>query len=100
MVEGDFGDARIHVINGACPVHARIKNTTVSKDKQPYEASLASVAGRLVGVYAKDAVGDLTQPATSVHAHLVFRDEESGDLLTAHTEQIGLRAGAVLSFPE
>jgi hypothetical protein len=64
-VEGDFSRVRLHVINGACPMHARLKKITLSKEQRPFEAELERVSGTLVGVYAKDAVGKLTHPATS-----------------------------------
>lgn len=51
------------------------------------------------GVYASDAVGELTHPATSTHVHLIFEDDASGKEATGHVEQVGPAKGAVLKLP-
>jgi alpha-acetolactate decarboxylase len=99
-VEGDFSKLRLHVINGACPMHARLKKITLPKEQQPFEAELEKVSGTLVGVYAKDAVGKITHPATSTHMHLLYKDAKSGKTITGHVEQIGLLKSAVLRLPK
>ncbi|QDT12717.1 acetolactate decarboxylase [Planctomycetes bacterium K23_9] len=99
-VEGKFTDVRLHVIHGACPIHARMQKIDLPKEQQPFESNLATVTGSLVGVYAKDAVGKLTHPATSTHVHLLFKDEKTGLLLTGHIEKVGLAAGAKLMLPK
>ena len=96
---GEFSRVRLHVINGACPMHARLKKIELPKDKQPFEAELDKVQGTVVGIFAKDAVGNITHPATSTHMHLVFQDAKSGKLVTGHVEQLGLPAGAILRLP-
>jgi alpha-acetolactate decarboxylase len=98
-VEGEFCDVRLHVINGACPMHARLKRIELPSEQRPFEAEFEKVRGTVVGVFAKDAVGDLTHPATSTHLHLVFKDAKTGQMLTGHVEQIGLLEGAVLRLP-
>ena len=98
-VEGEFSKLRLHVINGACPMHARIRKIKLPKDSQPAEIELEKVAGTIVGVFARDAVGNITHPATSTHMHLVFKDSTSGKMVTGHVEQIGLVEGSVLRFP-
>jgi alpha-acetolactate decarboxylase len=98
-IEGAFSDVRMHVINGACPMHARLKNIELPKEQAPFEGEFKSVRGRVVGVYASDAVGKLTHPATATHVHLIFRDDASGQTATGHVEQIGLAKGAVLKLP-
>jgi alpha-acetolactate decarboxylase len=95
-IEGDLMDVRLHVINGACPIHARLKKVQIPKAQQPFEAELKKVNGTIVGVFAKDAVGKLTHPATSTHVHLLFADPASGEKVTGHVEQIGVGKGAVL----
>lgn len=98
-VEGQFSKVRLHVINGACPLHARLRRIQLPQDRQPFEAELQQVSGTVVGVFAKDAVGSITHPATSVHMHLLFRDAASGQLVTGHVEQLGLQAEAMLRLP-
>jgi alpha-acetolactate decarboxylase len=98
--EGEFSNVRLHVINGACPMHARLRKIELPPERQPFEAEFDKVRGTIVGVFAKDAVGDITHPATSTHLHLVFKDAKTGKLLTGHLEQIGLLEGAVLQLPK
>jgi alpha-acetolactate decarboxylase len=100
VVEGDFSKLRLHVINGACPIHARLKKIELPKERQPVEVELEQVRGTLVGVFAKDAVGNITHPATSTHMHLVFKDAASGKTITGHVEQIGMLEGAVVRLPQ
>ncbi len=100
VVDGEFTDVRLHVINGACPVHARMKNLTLDKDERPYELEAERLTGTLVGVYASDAVGKLTHPATSTHVHLVYEDRETGQIVTGHLERGGLAAGAAVRLPK
>ena len=95
-----INDVRLHVINGACPIHARLKKVEIPKAQQPFEAELKKVKGTIVGVFAKDAVARLTHPATSTHVHLLFADPASGEKVTGHVEQIGVRKGAVLRLPK
>jgi hypothetical protein len=98
--EGEFTDLGFHVINGACPMRARLKKIELPEENRPFEGDLESVRGTLVGVFAKDAVGDLTHPDTSTHTHVLFKDGASGEIVTGHVERIGLSPGSVLRFPE
>lgn len=99
VVEGVATDVRLHVINGACPLHARMRNLTLAADEQPYELETETRAGTVVGVHAAGSVGELTHPATSVHAHLVWQDEGTAQRVTGHLERFGLAPGAVLTLP-
>jgi hypothetical protein len=98
-VTGDFADAHVHVINGACPVHARNRGLEIPADRAPDDRRFAHVAGTLVGVHAEGAAGRLTHPGTSIHAHLVYADEATGAHVTGHVEQVALGAGVVISVP-
>jgi len=98
-IDGVFSDARLHIINGACPMHARLNKIELSNDKKPFEANLPEVHGTILGIFAKDAVGKLTHPGTSTHMHLQFTEGKSGATITGHLEQIGLSAGSVLYLP-
>lgn len=98
-VEGELRDIRLHVIHGACPMHARIHKVELGKEVLPFEADLESVRGTLVGVYAEDSVGTITHPDTAFHAHLVFTDPTSGATVTGHVERAGIEAGAELRLP-
>jgi alpha-acetolactate decarboxylase len=99
-LEGNFSKLRLHVIHGACPLHARLKKIELPKEQQPVEVELEQVHGTLLGIFAKDAVGDITHPATSTHMHLVFNDGQSGQTVTGHIEQIGVLKGAILRLPK
>jgi alpha-acetolactate decarboxylase len=98
--EGEFSKLRLHVIHGACPMHARLNKIELPKEQRPYELEVEKVRGTIVGVYAKDAVGNITHPGTSTHVHLVYKDAQSGQTVTGHVERIGLVAGAVLRVPQ
>jgi len=98
--EGVFDDVRLHVINGACPLHARLKKIDLTADKRPFEAEYDNVQGTVDGVYAENAVGNLTHPGTAVHAHLVFEDPVTGQTVTGHLEQIGMAEGTVVQVPK
>lgn len=100
MVQGSFIHVRLHVINGACPVHARMQKIELKPETRPYEWEAESMTGTLIGIHAKDAVGKLTHPATSTHTHLLYQDEGKKQLLTGHIETVGLAGGAVVRFPE
>jgi alpha-acetolactate decarboxylase len=100
LAEGEFKDVRLHVIHGACPMHARLKRIELPEKLRPFEADLEKVNGTIVGVFARDAVGDLTHPATMIHAHLLFTDPDSGKLVTGHVEQMGMVEGTTLRFPQ
>lgn len=99
IVEGELTDVRIHVINGACPVHARMQKIELTDDRLPFEYEAERIQGTVVGVYASDAVGKLTHPATSVHAHLIYIDESTGEKVTGHIERVGVAAGATVKVP-
>ncbi len=59
-LEGEFSDLHLHVINGACPVHARMQKQDLPAEKKAFEMSEPEISGTLVGIYARDAVGKLT----------------------------------------
>ncbi len=99
LVEGELTDVRLHVINGACPIRARMKKENIDEDKLPFELETKTLKGTLLGVYAADSVGKLTHPATSAHVHLVYTDDKTGNHITGHIEQVGLAKGAVLKLP-
>jgi len=99
LLRGMFSDVHLHVINGACPVHARIRQLAIPESERPFDATLANVSGELVGVFALDAAGKLTHPATSTHKHLVYRDSQSDEPLNGHVESISVKRGAKLMLP-
>jgi hypothetical protein len=99
QIEGTLTDLRLHVINGACPIHARMNRIELAPEQQPAVQEAAAVDGKLIGVFARDAVGRLTHPATAIHSHVVLR-QPSGEEITGHVEAVGVAAGAVLRLPE
>lgn len=98
-IDGEFTEVRLHVINGACPVHARRNGNELSPEKRPYEASLASVHGTIVGLFATNAEGTMTHPGTTTHLHLIYTDDATGAKLNGHVEQAGMSSGSVLYLP-
>lgn len=96
-VDGRFRDVRLHVIRGACPMHARLHKIELPESQKAYEADLSEVEGVVVGVFAKDRIGDLTHPATSVHAHLVYKGPEN-QTLTGHLENFQIAPRAQISI--
>jgi hypothetical protein len=98
-IEGEFTDVRLHVINGVCPLHARMTRLELTQDERPFELEAQALPGTVVGVYAAGSVGELTHPATSTHAHLIYTDSETGRRVTGHLERVGLGQGAVLKLP-
>lgn len=99
LVEGTVTDVHLHVIHGACPMHARRNGIELGPDQRPFEMKTAAIRGTIVGVYAEDAAGQLTHPDTSVHAHLVYVDEATGDRVTGHLESRGIGAGSTIRVP-
>lgn len=100
MIDGKFLDVRVHVINGACPVHARIHNREIPKENRPYEREFPKIRGTVIGVYAQDTVGKLTHPSTSTHCHLIFEDPDTGVKLTGHLERVGIQKQGTLKLPK
>ncbi len=98
-IEGQCSDVRLHVINGACPMHARMKKEAIPDDQKPFEFEAEAVNAVVVGVYAADSVGKLTHPATSQHAHLIYTNAATGQRVTGHLEQYGVGRGGTLKLP-
>lgn len=99
-VSGAFIDVRLHVIQGTCPVHAKQHGVELSEDEKPFEGSFPRLNGTLVGVFAKNAAGELTHPDTSTHTHVVFNEPTSDAQVTGHVEQTGLNEGTVIRLPK
>ena len=100
VLEGQFTHLRLHVINGACPVHARMRKLPISEEQKPFELETERIQGTVVGIFAKNAVGNLTHPATSHHAHLIYTDPNSGKQVTGHLEVFGVEKGTRLKVPK
>jgi hypothetical protein len=77
-----------------------MKKLDIDEGNRPFVLQAETMNGALIGVHAADAVGKLTHPATSTHAHLVYVDEETGERVTGHIERIGLAKDAVLKLPD
>lgn len=95
QVRGALKDLRLHVINGQCPVRARMMGDELTKP--PFEREHASIDGALVGIYARDAAGQLTHHDSSMHVHAVLGGD--GGRWTGHVESTGVSAGSVLRLP-
>ncbi len=98
-VSGILNHARMHVIHGACPLHARMNKINLAKESQPYEHTLHKVDATVVAVFAKDAVGKITHPDTQIHAHLVHK-VSAGQAITGHLEDFSVGSGASLWLPK
>lgn len=95
VLQGEVTDLATHVLNGACPMRAGAKLTA---DEQPWRyQSDRPMQAKIVGFYAADAVGTLTHPGTSVHAHVLF--DYHGVTTTAHVERMAVAPGATLQLP-
>ncbi len=99
MLRGTFSDVHLHVINGACPVHARVRQIEIPDSKRPFDTTIAIVTGEVVGVFALDAAGKLTHPATSTHKHLVYRAVANAEALNGHVESMSVKRGTRLLLP-
>jgi len=100
VIEGKFRNVHLHVINGACPIRARMRKEALSPDELPFEGEYAKVSGKLVGVFARDSVGNVTHPATATHMHLLFQGGETEETRTGHVERVTVEKGAVLRLPK
>ncbi len=98
VVAGELADVRLHVINGACPMHARLNKLQLPSELQPVEIERKSVRGTLIGIFAKESVGNVTHPATSSHTHVIV-ETASSENITGHVERFGLAAGAIIRLP-
>jgi alpha-acetolactate decarboxylase len=97
-LQGKINNIRLHILNGACPVHARMNKLKLPAEKMPYEGNFKELSATLVGVYAKDAVGKLTHPDTSIHTHIVYKSK-SGEDLTGHLEDFSLGQNTKVFLP-
>lgn len=95
VLDGELTDLDIHVINGICPMRP---GTRLTADQEPWRLTIDQpTPGRVVGIYAADAVGKLTHAGTAMHAHALV--EEDGREVTGHIERLGLASGTELMLP-
>jgi hypothetical protein len=97
-VVGDLTAVRYHVLNGQCPIRARMLGETIAPENAPLEAFRESTSGELLGIYATDQPGVLTHHGERMHLHAVAKDED-GARFTAHVESVGVRAGSTIYLP-
>lgn len=97
-LQGKIENIRLHVLNGACPVHARMNKLKVPPEKTPYKGNFKELSATLVGLYAKDAVGKLTHPDTKIHTHIVYKSKRGEDL-TGHLEDFSLGKNTKIFLP-
>lgn len=95
VVDGPLAEVHAHVIAGECPIRARMLEQPVTHP--PFELRAARLEGRLVGLWARQAGGELTHMGSDTHLHLLWR--HAGATATAHVESVGLAAGSVLRLP-
>ena len=97
VIVGNLHEVEMHVIRGACPVHSKRNGIKLQKNNQPFENTFPSITGTLVGIYSKNAAGNLTHPDKSTHTHVVVDD---GPELTGHVDSVALAKGAILRLPK
>lgn len=100
VVEGELTDVHLHVLNGACPVHARRHGLELPEGSRPFETDADRIEGTLVGIYATNGAGTVTHSGTRTHVHVVFVDPATGERITAHIERAGVARGAILRVPD
>jgi cytochrome c peroxidase len=98
LIDGAFSKVRLHVIHGACPVHARTRNKPIPQGHQHFEHEFAKLDGQLLGIFARNAAGKLTHPGTSMHAHMVYSDK-TAQQVTGHLEAFSVDASNTLRLP-
>ena len=94
LVKGTLEHLDVHVVNGECPIRARMMGNEASANA--FRLSTPSTPGILVGIFAPDSVGVVCHMGSRTHVHAVL--EENGGL-TGHVETVGLAAGSVLQLP-
>lgn len=95
MLVGGANDLQLHVIHGACPMRP---GGRLTPDEQPWRLTIdRPTRCRVVGFHARDSVGRLTHPGTSIHAHALL--SEGGREITGHVERIAIARGSVLKLP-
>jgi alpha-acetolactate decarboxylase len=99
MIEGEVTDLRYHIIHGACPVHAKRNDIALHDNCKPFVKELSSIHAKIVGVFALHAAGKITHPGTSMHAHIVYMDEQKRET-TGHLEQFTVGSDAKLMLPK
>jgi len=93
-IDGELLALDAHVIAGEFPTG--VADDELSSGHAPMLVAEQELRGRIVGFYAVGREGELTQPGSRLHAH-VLTDGEAA--LTAHIESVGVKAGSVLRLP-
>ena len=81
-------------------MHAKRNGIELPETERPFEKTYEVLHGTLVGVFAKDSVGNLTHPDMLTHTHVVYSDPETQAQVTGHIERVGLSAGSVVRLPK
>lgn len=97
-VSGQLAEIEFHVINGQCPMHAKIHGKPIVAGMQPAHTKRKDIEAKLVGIFAKNAAGKLTHPGTKVHLHVIYTDEQ-GCEKTGHVESLVIGDNATLRVP-
>jgi len=75
-LQGKIKNIRLDVLNGACPVHARMNKLKLPAEKTPYKGNFKELSVTIVGIYAKDSVGKLTHPDTSIYTQYCLQKQK------------------------
>ncbi len=89
MIEGDFAEVRLHVVNKGCPMSA-------GDATEPYRATLRSVRGLLLGFYSAEPPGVFTHHGSNTHLHVLIKHPEP---ITGHVDAVTIGAGSKLRLP-
>ncbi len=93
LIEGEFADIELHVVNKMCPMQA--KNTGASA--KPFRGSRSRARGVMFGVFANDSEGKLTHHGSRIHAHILIPGEVP---LMGHVDSIRVTKGATIRLPK
>ena len=92
VVRGDLTGLRGHILRGACP---NSPTQPPPGSLPPLELDLPRARGTLVGFWTTLPPGELAHHGEHAHIHVLFDDGT-----TAHVDEVGAGASAVLALPD
>jgi len=90
LIEGEFSDLSLHVINGACPYRQE------EGAPEPYRFASRNTVGTLFGFYYEGEPGILTHHGQRLHLHAFLPGDEP---MVGQVDSVSLSSGCNLSLP-
>jgi acetolactate decarboxylase len=90
LMQGEFINLKIHVVNKTCPHGA-----TPGQPDTTYRAALLRRRGTALGFFAISGAGVYTHHDSKTHMHFSAADAT----MMAHVDQLGIKKGTVLRLP-